>query len=181
MYTGRYLKPRNRSAGRKRSLLAMAALALILTTAIGGTVAFLAAGSTQVKNLFRPVQVSCEALPETNSASVKNTGDVDAWIRAYLVINWMDANGNVYAIRPQAEISYNQNWKTDGKIRYYTKTVASGETVSLADSITVVGTGPEGYVLSVEVVAEAIQAEGAKENGTKAVADAWGLDPSVLK
>ena len=38
----------------------------------------------------------------------------------------------------------------------------------------------EGYDLQVTILAEAIQADGKTSNGTKAVVDAWGVDPSTL-
>ena len=109
-----------------------------------------------------------------------NTSDVDAWIRAHLVVNWMDDNGNVYAIAPQAAVQYDADWKEVNGVLYYTQPVASNATVVLTSSISVSGKAPEGYTLTVEVVSEAIQAEGTTEDGTKAVVDAWGLDPAAL-
>ena len=115
---------------------------------------------------------------------IKNTGNTSAYIRVLLVFTWKDANGNVYVNKPQINKDYQINpdisngWSiyqnSIGTFSYYYKyPVAAGEeTPNLIDSLrqTPGVVGPENgkYALSVEIVADAVQAE-----PTDAVMDAW--------
>lgn len=167
----------------KKKTIALIALIVILTCAVGGTLAWLVDSTGPVTNTFTPGMITCE-INETNSGGVKsnvtvtNTGNVSAYIRAAIVINLVDSEGNVYAKAPAAGTDYNMTpaasgWTKKGDYYYYNGAVAaSGTTTNLIDSITEVGSH-DGYHLQVTVLAEAIQAEGG--NGTQSAAEnAWG-------
>lgn len=176
----------NKNTGRRspmgRAAATVLALVLILGAAVGGTLAYLVTQTDPVTNTFEPSHVSCKIEEEfdgttKSNVKVKNTGDIDAYIRAKVVITWKDANGNVYAAAPVENtdytISYNRNdWAEIDGIYYYKNAVASGKSTSkLIDTCAPTdGTAPEGYALSVEILAEAIQAEPAA-----AVQEAWGM------
>ena len=97
--------------------------------------------------------------------TVTNDSNVDAYIRAAIVVNWMDEIGeNVYGIAPN-ERDYaieidNTDWVKAGEYYYYKSSVTgNGTTNPLVKGLTVNTASPaEGYELTVEVVAEAIQA-----------------------
>ena len=156
--------------GAKRSLvLVVSVLALVLAVA-GGTLAWLVANSGPVTNTFTPAQVSCE-VDETfqnnvkSAVSIKNTSNIDAYIRAYVVVTWKDAQGNVYGKLPVKDTDYtmtmpnNTKWFKSGDYYYYPDAVPSGaSTGMLFEECKLIGTPPaDGYSLSVEIIAEAIQ------------------------
>lgn len=155
---------------RKALLLAVCA-ALLLTAAIGGTTAFIVANTNQVKNEFTPGGVPIEVKESfdgktKSNVQIKNNGNVPAFIRAKVVVTWKDSSGNVSGTpvkNGDYVIEYNQmDWKKeeDG-FWYYTQSVpASGMTNALITNCTKTETAPEGYDLSVEILAESIQAEG---------------------
>lgn len=155
---------------RKALLLAVCA-ALLLTAAIGGTTAFIVANTNQVKNEFTPGEVPIEVKESfdgttKSNVQIKNNGNVPAFIRAKVVVTWKDSSGNVSGTPVKDgdyRIEYNRtDWEQgeDG-FWYYTKSVLVGDmTNPLITSCTKTGTAPEGYDLSVEILAESIQAEG---------------------
>lgn len=165
---------------------------LILSLAIGGTVAYIAVQTSNVINQFEPARVTCRVnVNSDDTIDVTNTGNVDAYIRAAIVVNWMDVDGNVFGIAPtssQYTLGINTtDWQkhTDGFYYYKFRVTPEPDntepdddtTKDLVTSISTTGASPSmEYTLSVEVVAEAIQADGSKTedgNVTKAYIDAW--------
>ena len=138
-----------------------------------------------LSNSFSEAIVSCQVNVDGTSFNVTNNGNVDAYIRAYIVVNWTDSDGNVRGIVPVAGLDYEltvntTNWYLDeatGVYYHRTAIAAGGDTNDLITGIVEKQTTPpSGYVLTVELVAEAIQAEGVKD-GTSDTAfqDAWGI------
>ena len=189
---GRYSSGRYRVP--VRSLVVLLALVLLIGSGIGMTLGFLSTKTESVQNDFTYGKVSCEVLEsfgkENNryikrDVRIKNTGNTSAYIRVLLVFTWKDADGKVFVNRPQIDEDYEINpdfskgWiackNNMGSYSYYYKyPVAAGdETPNLIDSLrqTPGVVGPENgkYALSVEIVADAVQAEPAD-----AVMDAWG-------
>ena len=156
-------------------------LVLVLAAA-GGTLAWLVSNDS-ASNTFTPGNVSC-VVEETfengvkSGVTIKNTGNIDAYIRAYAVVTWKDAQGNVYGQKPAEGRDYTMTMPTDtgwaagaDGYWYYTSPVANDSSTgvlidrcALADGAAV----PEGYGLSVEIIAEAIQSLPATT-----VADVW--------
>ena len=157
------------------------ALALIISTVGGVTLAYVLMQTPEVQNSFVPVYVSCEVQEEFTGAEktnvmVKNTGDIKAYLRATFVVMWVDADGNVYGVAPKAGVDYSiaygsASWNlgTDG-FYYYALPVEPGEsTEAIISSLSILSEPPEGYKLNVHVAATAIQA-----NPPEAVKSAWG-------
>lgn len=177
----------NRSKKRMKNKLQILVLciAALLILTVGGTLAYLAAKTKEVKNEFEPSFVTSQVnVNETDTTvDVTNTGDIDAYIRAAIVVNWMDDAGKVRGVAPaSSEYTLNINstgWKYDettGFYYYLSKVAPKGTTKDLVTSVEVKGTAPEGFELSVEVVAEAIQADGdTDDTSVSAVQDAWGV------
>lgn len=188
---GRYSSGRYRIP--VRSLVLLLTLVLLIGSGIGMTVGFLSTRTDPVQNDFTYGKVSCEVLEtfdkENNryikrDVRIKNTGNTSAYIRVLLVFTWKDKDGNVYVNKPQINKDYQINpdlskgWSvyqnSIGTFSYYYKyPVAAGEaTPNLIDSLrqTPGVVGPENgkYALSVEIVADAVQAEPAD-----AVTNAW--------
>lgn len=158
--------------GAKRSLvLVVSVLALVLAVA-GGTLAWLTANSGPVTNTFTPAQVTCtveETFDGTTKSDVKikNTSNIDAYIRAYVVVTWKNAEGNVYGKLPVKDTDYTIEYATDtgwgegsDGYYYYTSPVAANDGLTgvlITKCKPVNGKAPADYDLSVEIIAEAIQ------------------------
>lgn len=168
----------------KRTAVLLIAMILLISTAVGTTVAFLTTKTEPVKNTFEYAKVSCEVTEQSEdntkkNVQVKNTGTTDAYIRATYIVNWVDAQGNIVASDP-AGYSYNIA-TTDGKwtqgadgFLYYTSSVAPGASTegSLLTCTATYPPNPE-YTLSVEILAEAIQ-----NTPEKAAQEAWDVTVS---
>lgn len=170
MKKGMHQIPRN-----KKTLTAFVALVLILCCAVGGTVAWLTTATSPVTNTFTPAHVTTyveETFNGTQKSNVKveNTGNIDAYIRAAIVFNWVNEAGQVYGQPVQAsdyEIDLNigtggTQWtKGSDGFYYYNSIVApGGKTGDLITSLTRVGNPPDGYDLQVIILADGIQAKG---------------------
>ncbi|MBQ1955933.1 MAG: hypothetical protein II350_09390 [Clostridia bacterium] len=174
---------------RKRLLLLTLSIALLLGVAGGATFAYLISNGGSVENSFLPGEVLCSV---DDNFAVTNDGNVDAYIRAAVVVNWGNAAGDINGFAPVQQIIDDQNsvvtsgdyeltlgdgWEKIGEYYYYKSVVpfeGAAEKTTPVVEVKQHGTAPDGFNLVVEVIAEAIQAEGT--NGTKtAVEDAWGI------
>ena len=180
--------------------VALLALLVLLCCTVAGTVAYLVTSTDPVTNTFTPAHVSTEVNESftggvKSNVTIKNTGDIPAYIRAAVIINWADANGNVYGggtpaastkeVTGDYTISYNTDgsWKQIGDYWYYTKPVAADsltEKALIESCSPVAGKAPEGYNLQVTILADGIQADGVGSNGKTPMEDAWGVTPGQL-
>ena len=180
-----YQDAHNEKSGRhgirmNRTAVLLIAIILLISTAVGSTVAFLATKTEPVENSFEYANVSCEVTQNCDTdgsiVQAKNTGTISAYIRAAVVANWIDADGNIAASVPEG-YSYDLtcssgSWAkgTDGFF-YYLLPVAP-DALTEGSLLTCTVTCPENpeYTLSVEVLAEAIQSTPAS-----AVNEAWNV------
>ena len=186
MYQGKHYQKNEHVEKRSRAkkpLAALVALVLIIGAVVGGTLAYLAARTDAIVNTFNPAKVDItveEYFKDSTKKDVKitNTGDTEVYIRATYVVTWKDAAENVYSEQPQPGDDYTislnlkQGWLYYNGYYYYTAPVAPrASTGVLIDLCTPVeGRAPEGYTLSVNVLASAIQSVPAE-----AVGQAWGV------
>ena len=180
-----------RRLGFGRQVLLLAALAVIAMGVVGGTVAYLVTKTSPVENTFVPGYVSCrinEKGPdgekdfennvdtEKKNVTVTNTGIVDAYIRAAIIVTWKDSSGNIAATVPVEGYDYNlklntNNWTHRGEYYYYQRSVEqNGTPEKLVESCTALKSNGD-YTLSVEILADAIQS-----SPDSAVTQAWGND-----
>ena len=173
MYQGKHYQKNEHVEKRshaKKPLAALVALVLIIGAVVGGTLAYLAARTDAIVNTFNPAKVDItveENFYGSTKEDVKitNTGDTEVYIRATYVVTWKDAAENVYPEQPQQGVDYTislnleQGWIYYNGYYYYTAPVAPhASTGVLIDLCTPVeGRAPEGYTLSVDVLASAIQ------------------------
>lgn len=169
---------------RKGKILIISLAVLCLCILSGSTLAYLITGTGSLFNSFAPGQVSCEVVGADNgyaeNVKIKNTGNVPAYIRVAIVVTFEKDDGKensiVSSIAPdegdyRIQFAENTNWKkgVDG-YWYYTEPVAAADTTQVL--ITYCGknksVAPQGYQLTIEVIASAIQA-----SGTKAVTESW--------
>ena len=175
MARGKYERVVKHGKKKKKAFSLLLSLALILTLAVGGTLAYIATTSAMVENQFGAGRVSSSV---NGNGQVTNNGNVDAYIRAAIVVNWMDEDGNVYGIKPNCSLSINNGWTKIGDFYYYTTEVAPNGTTTTAPANVSVNENPPSaaYSLSIEIVAEAIQANGDTDSGNiPAYQNAWGI------
>ena len=175
----------------KKKLTLLVTVALLLLVAVGSTLAYLYISTGALSNTFAPGRVSCavvengnaytdstvSGMVEKSNVTVRNTGSASAYIRAAVVVTWKSSDGHVYAAKPQLGTDYTMSmgsgWTPADGFYYCNSSVAADADspaliVSASQlSPSILGTdGQTVYHLSVEIVAEAIQAEGLGENVT---------------
>ena len=185
MYKGKHEAPRSGKTARKGRLNAtIISVVLILTMAIGGTIAWLSTKTDSVKNTFNPSQVSCkveegfDGKTKTN-VNVRNTGDIPAFIRVKLVTYRTNDQGqHIGGIASLPPFDLGADWVKYGDYYYYTKPVAPNQKpeTNLTDSMTLIGSylDTDGGKQAIDVMAEAIQS--VPEDAVKA---AWGAGFSI--
>lgn len=162
----------------KKSAISLISLILVVCVAVGGVLAILISQTKTLTNVFKPGHVTTTVVEEFDgevkqNVAIKNTGNTDAWIRAAVVINWVDELGNVYGQPPVEGTDYTivydlaNGWvKGDDGFYYWTKSVKSVEQDSQNCTTGVLiktcspvqpSTAPDGYTLSVEIVGSGIQ------------------------
>lgn len=171
----------------KKALTLLVCLVMVVAVTVGGTLANLMSSTKPVKNEFTASKVSSSVVEDPfdgttkTNVRVQNTGDTKAYIRAKVVVTWKNIGGEVYAAAPMEgtdytmELNLSENgWvKGNDEFYYFTQAVSPVmECTHAADaSCDNCCTGvlikrcvqaesanvPDEYVLSVEIVASAIQ------------------------
>ena len=171
--------------------VALVALLVLLCCTVAGTLAYLVDKSGPVTNTFTPAHVST-AVDETfkngvkSDVKIQNTGNIDAYIRAAVIINWADKQGNISATPvndSDYEMTLGSGWVKIGDY-YYCKTTTAPEASTAPLIISCAKTPstavPDGYDLQVTILADGIQADGVGSNGKTPMEDAWGVTPGQL-
>lgn len=163
-------------------LLGLALVAMIVPSAY----AYMVHKSQTVENSFKPAWVECE-IEETfdgskkSSIKVKNTGNIEAYIRVRLGCYYEDTKGNAVARtmeEPDLTGKLGDGWKKIGDMYYYTEAVKSGMKTGefLKEPLALAPVTEEQHEVTytynpvVEVLAEAIQSR--PETTVKEV---WGV------
>lgn len=179
---------KNKKTLSVRTLVVISSVLALLLCAAGLTIAYIIDKTDPVTNTFTPSKVSCQVV-ETNwqdgnvvkeNVTVANTGDTAAYIRSAIVVTWQNDRGEVYSQAPVLGTDYSMdlNLNAGGWVLgadgyyYHTSPVAvESSTQTLINSCSVLAPAPaEGYTLSVEILASAVQSEPAT-----AAEDAWGV------
>lgn len=167
-----YRGKRARKRTLARPVLLALSLVLVLGLSVGGTLAYLVTNSGPVTNTFTPGEVKTEIKEPgwdgtvKENVTIKNTGDVAVYIRAAIVANWVDADGNIIAPATKGTDYTNFNsdngWVERDGYYYWTSSVAvGGSTGNLIDSCQPIANAkPEGADhLQMDILSQAIQAE----------------------
>lgn len=171
MYKGKYSRERR----QRPALWAALALALVLTLTAGGTLAYLVSNTDEVTNTFTPASPGIEVPEEIvgnakTSIQVKNTGDINVYVRVMLVASYQKEVNGKYEVCgshiPEPEVTDftpGTDWvKGDDGYYYYTKALASDATTNnlLADGAKIELSQKENCCkMHIDVLAQAIQAE----------------------
>ncbi len=180
------LKPKHLKPIWNQKNILFISLVLVFSITLGVAVAWLSGRAGDPAYLFEGAFVDCEVV-ETfdgtvkSNVQVKNTGNVDAYIRATYTVNWVkdgtqNATPLLYHEQPQVgtdyTISYGSGWTLSNDGYFYYNQVITPEalTGNFIANLTDNGTAPAGYHLQVTVLPEAVQAE-----GVNAYQAAWGI------
>ena len=163
-----------------KALIVAALAVVILTAAVGGTMAWLSTQTRDLTNTFVPAKVTCavnenftEGGTEKKDVRIQNTGTTDAYIRAMIVANWCTADSKVVKTASPTYVGLpGSDWvKHSDGFYYYTKHVAPDQTTSMLFTKCEQGTVPEGEDhLEVNIICQAVQSTPAN-----AVTEAWGV------
>lgn len=182
MYVGKHEQRRKKRRSNRSLVLTISVIALVVCI-VGASLAYLFTKSAGITNTFTPTKVTTDIVEKLDkgvkrNVTIKNTGDIEAFVRAKVVITWKDSSGNVYGTAPVAgtdySITYNSSaWELIDGI-YYCKTpvAPNGSSPVLISECEKLSTAvvPENYDLSVEIIAEAIQSKPAD-----VVQQTWGV------
>lgn len=186
-------KPVNRKTRLRwnRSFVLVVSVLVLLLGIVGASLAYLTMKTPEVKNQFTYGQVSCEVLEDfdgtvKSNVRIKNTGNIPAYIRARVVVTWKNKNGDIYGTKPVLGEDYSLAINSNDNSKWFNMTTDSGglyfyfpdpvdldkETDKMLYNFKKSETAnvPEGYDLSVEILADAIQSE-----PVSAVKEAWGV------
>ena len=166
-----------RARRRRRNIIPLVA-ALVLTSGVaaGSTMAYLTDNARLEGNTYEAGVVSYEIINDC----VKNTGNIDAYVKVTLVQNYVDENGNVCAAHEVPQLVADRGWLPAGTDAYslvYSKPLAPGEATAPVPQgaiMTVGSVAEDNCTARLNVFASAIQAEPAS-----AVLEAWGFIPGA--
>lgn len=156
------------------------ALFLFIGIATPITYAYLQDNTPGVTNTFTPGEVGTEVDEkfENNIKSdvkIKNTKNVPAYIRAALIVNWVDTDGNYAAEAPVINTDYNMNinttdWFEKDGYYYHRKPVDPDNSTSVLINSAKPISEKNGYKLSIEILGSGIQAM-----PEKVVKETWNI------
>ncbi len=166
-----------------KTILTLAALALLLTFTVSGTLAYISTSTGDVENVFTPVRVDTEIVEaisnnEKTSITVYNKNESDlipVYVRVHVTGNWCDSEGNI-VLPWEGSVKLNTtDWDDGGDgYFYYKKVLPVGETTEnlLAENISSVNTATkyDGLHLEITVAHQSIQS-----TPTSVVDDMWGV------
>ena len=152
----------------KMAITFIAAAALIIGCVAGGALAYLVGNTDPVTNTFVAGEVKCvvEQNDNSTSATVKNTGNVRAYIRATVVGNTLNEAGQITGnwtgtVRDQYLLN-SADWTpiTQGDVTYYYYNKTTPVEPGASTSNLFRSDAPVIDDLLITVFAEAIQADG---------------------
>lgn len=160
--------------------VALVALLVLLCCTVAGTLAYLVTSTGPVTNTFTPAEVKTEVTESfendkngtltKSNVQIKNNGNIDAYIRAAIIVNWANDAGEISGT-PVKDSDYemdlnivttenpNAPWfqGTDGYYYCKASVAPNGSTPALIDRCIQKGTAPEGFYLQVTILADGIQ------------------------
>lgn len=156
-------------SGKKAILLSVLTI-ILAVAAIGATLAFIIVQTNPIENTFPPPNLSINIIEGNN---IKNDGDVPVYVRAAVVVNWVDGEGAILSEQPTAgdyTLTIANGWvKGADGFYYHTAPLASQAQETLITTATQ-NTTKAGYTLRVQVLASGIQT-----TPTEAVQNSWGV------
>lgn len=164
-----------RAGGSKKPLTLFVALVLLLTLAVGGSLAWLVSDD-EVQNTMVPGKVPItihEKFDGTTKSDVyvTNDGNIQAFIRVAIIANAVDENGDIIVDTAPTYTVDSSKWTKIGDYYYYNGIVEpnGGKTAHLFTDKVVFAGG------EINILAESIQVLGGVTSDGSASVDAWGV------
>ena len=166
-----------------RTLVLTCVLALLLLGSVLGVIAYMQAHS-HISNTFTVAVMKLD-INETFENNVKsdvkvlNQGDVQAYLRAAVVVNWKDGDGNILSPVPEKDKDYSitmgDGW-TEGSDDYWycNSSVAVGDNSPVLIENCTPKVTETGKHLSVDILVQGVQAA-----PLDAVQELWGATVSA--
>ena len=162
---------------RKILKIVILILSIILLLLCGTAFALMYRQTQPLNNQLEAAFVACDVEEDFNgetktSIAIKNTGNIDAYLRVRLVSYWVDSNGNITS-KPSwmPPVSVTSGWVTGtGNTYYYSQPVAPGDITTNLLYADITLEEEDGYLQVIEVFADAIQSKPAE-----AVTTSWGV------
>lgn len=149
----------------RRSFPLMIFLLIVLC---GTTFALMFHKTEKMENQFALANVTCKVeetftFPQKSMISVRNTGNIEAYLRLRLVTYWVDADGNIL-FKPvdMPAFTLGENWIPGSEDTYYYALPVEPNAVTgdlLASDIILKSEEKDGCYQVVEVFADAIQSK----------------------
>lgn len=171
---------------RKNLIRVLIVLSVLLVLLCGTTLALMFRQTSLVTNEFETAIVDCYVHEQTDtgtemagaksSITVKNTGNIPAYIRVRFVSYWVDSEGHIVGKASEMPvISYDETtWFKKNGIYYCRTPIAVGgytpELLQSGKTIVLRADAETGYRQVLEVFADAIQSE-----PNKAVTQSWNV------
>lgn len=149
----------------KKGIALLISAVLILSVAVGTTIAFLVDSTEDVTDNFTPAKVICDVTNSGDTWSVKNVENIDAYIRVAVIVNETNGTNLKWSGNPinaDVLITTDATWTKVGNYYYYNGEVAPDTSVTFGQ-ITAANA-------KIQVLAEAIQS-----TPDDAVQTAWGV------
>lgn len=176
----------------KRAALLVLSLVTVLTISVSGTLAYLIRATDSATNSFIPGEVTTETTEEFEPNGEKsnvqvensqNKGSLPVYVRAKVVLCWVDEDGEKVLSEPVTEGMANMDWGNKWTLgadgyRYYQEVLMPGaSTENLINSCEPSKeASPVDARLQVTILTQSIQAYGSKT----AVESAWGITAANL-
>lgn len=155
-------------------------VAVLVCAAVGSVSAFMIKRAQGSADAFQTAKVECRVdradTGGKTTVTVKNTGNVAAYVRVQLVAGWKGSDGNLYYQSvTELAVSDGSGWVRVGNTFYYPKAVSAGEKVTLSLGTVTQGNAPttdENVTINdtLEILAGAVQAD-----PIDAVKALWGV------
>lgn len=162
---------------RKILKIVILILSIILLLLCGTAFALMYRQTQPLNNQLEAAFVACAVEEDFDgetktSIAIKNTGNIDAYLRVRLVSYWVDSDGNITSKRSRMpQVSVTSGWVTGtGNTYYYSQPVAPGDSTTNLLYADITLEEEDGYLQVIEVFADAIQSKPAE-----AVTTSWGV------
>lgn len=166
-----------RAGGSKKPLTLFVALVLLLTLAVGGSLAWLVSNDKVTNSMVPgnvPITINETVSNNTKSSvTVTNNGNIQAFIRVAIIANAVDKDGYV-TVGEKPNFTVSTAWTEIDNYYYYNGIVEpSGTTGDTTDPLF---TGDVSFAGGeINILAESIQVLGGRQYDGSASVDAWGV------
>ncbi len=139
---------------------------------VSTTIAFLFMETNSIENKFVLANVQSKVMESFDGTTksnvyIINEGSADAYVRAYVVVYWMNDNNKIYPIKPVLNTDYtlvydDSKWQlATNEYWYYPEILSQNEesTILIKEAKCISNNIPDGYHLTIEILSSAIQAK----------------------